>query len=114
MPDGTRLSPGAGAATFLIRLYAVLRLKGDLITRYKALQIGIASRFITPNEARRSEGLEAVPGGDVFQESTLQAPAPDEALPGQVKPEGMIQDERGVWRAKPNGHDRPGSQQRPL
>lgn len=41
-------------------------LRADTINRYRAHQIGIMSGFITPNEARATEGLEPYEGGDEF------------------------------------------------
>lgn len=46
-------------------------LRSDLLTRYQSYQIGIGSRFMTPNEARALEELAPLPGGDTFA-----APAP--------------------------------------
>lgn len=41
-------------------------LRADQINRYRAHQLGIASGFLTPNEARAVEGLEPYEGGDEF------------------------------------------------
>jgi len=41
-------------------------LRGDTLPRYQAHAIGIASRFLRPNEARRIEGMNAIDGGDEF------------------------------------------------
>lgn len=41
-------------------------LRSDLLTRYQSYQIGIGSRFMTPNEARALEEMEPLTGGDAF------------------------------------------------
>ena len=42
-------------------------LRGDVLTRYRAHQIGLTSGFLKVNEVRRAEGLAPVPGGDIVQ-----------------------------------------------
>lgn len=50
-------------------------LRADTINRYRAHQLGIASGFITPNEARQVEGMEPYfPGGDAFVMALPGAP----------------------------------------
>jgi HK97 family phage portal protein len=39
-------------------------LRADVITRFNALRTGILTGIITPNEARETEGLPPLPGGD--------------------------------------------------
>jgi HK97 family phage portal protein len=39
-------------------------LRADVMTRFNALRIGILTGLITPNEARESEGLQRIDGGD--------------------------------------------------
>jgi len=41
-------------------------LRGDTLPRYQAHEIGIRSRFMTPNEVRKIEGLNPIDGGDDF------------------------------------------------
>lgn len=41
-------------------------LRSDIKTRYEAYRTGIQSGFITPNEARAKEDLEALEGGDIL------------------------------------------------
>lgn len=58
-------------------------LRGNMVERYKALQVGIDGGFLTPNEARAGEELDPVEGGDqlflpntsVPLNSPLRAPA---------------------------------------
>lgn len=49
-------------------------LRSDLETRYKSYEIGIRSRFMTPNEARALEEMEPIASGDSF-------PTPAPAMP---------------------------------
>ena len=49
-------------------------LRADTINRYRAHQLGIASGFVTPNEARNVEGLEPYVGGDEFVMALPGAP----------------------------------------
>ena len=53
---------------FFPEFLAESRLRGDTKSRYEAYQIGIAARFLTPNEARARENLNPVDGGDEFAE----------------------------------------------
>jgi HK97 family phage portal protein len=65
-------------------------LRADTINRYRAHQVGIASGFITPNEARNVEGLEPYPGGDDF---FLALPGAPMAGPGiNLPPVGIDAD----------------------
>jgi hypothetical protein len=41
-------------------------LRADLLQRYQAYQVGIASEFLSPNEVRRLENMPAREGGDSF------------------------------------------------
>jgi HK97 family phage portal protein len=50
--------------------------RADMQTRYTALRTGVVGGFIKINEARRSEGLPDVPGGDVLLQPTNMAPFP--------------------------------------
>jgi len=62
-------------------------LRADTINRYRAHQVGIASGFITPNEARNTEGLEPYVGGDEF---FLALPGAPMAGPGiDLPPAGI-------------------------
>lgn len=47
-------------------------LRADLKSRYDAYAVGIASEFLTPNEARELEDLDPLPGGD----TVVTPPAP--------------------------------------
>lgn len=49
-------------------------LRADIMTRLTALRIGILGMIFTPNEARRSEGLPEVEGGDVLYQPVNVAP----------------------------------------
>lgn len=51
-------------------------LRGDTKTRYETHAIGIASKFLLPNEARELEDRPPLPGGDKFAEP----PAPPAAV----------------------------------
>jgi hypothetical protein len=39
-------------------------LRADALTRYNVNRLGVLSSILTPNEARKSEGLPPKPGGD--------------------------------------------------
>lgn len=62
-------------------------LRADVMTRFNALRIGVLTGILTPNEARQSEGLQALPGGDALLVpantaalgSDMTGSAPDEA-----------------------------------
>lgn len=62
-------------------------LRADTINRYRAHQLGIASGFITPNEARAIEGLEPYAGGDEF---VMALPGAPMAGPGDNPPPAGI------------------------
>lgn len=47
-------------------------LRADTKTRYSCYQMAIASGFMTPNEARRRENLEPLPGGDDIRPGSNQ------------------------------------------
>jgi HK97 family phage portal protein len=65
-------------------------LRADTINRYRAHQVGISSGFITPNEARNTEGLEPFVGGDEF---FLALPGAPMAGPGvDLPPVGVDAD----------------------
>lgn len=76
----SRLLPRGRRARF--NLDEILR--ADLEARYRAAQIGIDSRFITPNEVRASEGLPPITGGDDL--APRAAPAPVDAIPVEEEP----------------------------
>jgi HK97 family phage portal protein len=50
--------------------------RADIQTRFTALRTGVVGGFLKINEARRSEGLPDVPGGDVLLQPTNTAPFP--------------------------------------
>lgn len=50
-------------------------LRGDLKTRYEAYAKGIGWGFLSPNEAREKENMNARPDGDKFLEPTNMRPA---------------------------------------
>lgn len=49
-------------------------LRADITARYGAYRTGIVGSFLTPNEARRAEGLPDMEGGDVLFQPTNVAP----------------------------------------
>lgn len=49
-------------------------LRADTLTRYQAWQVGLTSRFLTPNEVRQREGLAPIPGGDELAPDPTQTP----------------------------------------
>lgn len=49
-----------------VRFNSDAYLRADLKSRYEAAEIGIRSRFLTPNEARKFENLPPLSGGDEF------------------------------------------------
>jgi len=53
-------------------------LRADLLQRYQAYQVGIASEFLSPNEVRRMENMRAREGGDVFQNPNTKPSSPAE------------------------------------
>ena len=59
-------------------------LRGDLKTRYESYSIGIASKFLLPNEARELEDMPPIDGGDKFAEP----PAPAKADAAADQPTG--------------------------
>lgn len=75
----------------IVRFDTSAFLRADTINRYRAHQVGIASGFITPNEARNTEGLEPYfPGGDAF---FLALPGAPMAGPGvNLPPVGVDAD----------------------
>jgi HK97 family phage portal protein len=50
-------------------------LETDLLSRYRAYEIGIRSKFLVPNDAREKEDEAPLPGGDVVVENPSPAPA---------------------------------------
>lgn len=63
-------------------------LRADVMTRFNALRIAVLTGLMTPNEARESEGLPPLPGGDV-----LLIPANTAALGSEMT--GTAADEAG-------------------
>jgi HK97 family phage portal protein len=53
-------------------------LRGDVTSRFNAYQIGISSKFMTPNEARKFEDWSPLPGGDEVVEVAPAPPTPQE------------------------------------
>ncbi len=49
-------------------------LRADIVSRYSAYRTGIVGMFLTPNEARRAEGLPEVDEGDTLYQPTNVAP----------------------------------------
>lgn len=66
-------------------------LRADTLTRFQAHQLGIASGFRTPNEARRVEGLEPYEGGDEFVMALPGSPMASPSNP-TMPPVGTDQD----------------------
>lgn len=62
-----------GVETFVAFDYSHF-LKADITSRLNALRVGVISMVYTPNEARASEGLPAVEGGDTLYQPTNMAP----------------------------------------
>jgi hypothetical protein len=50
-------------------------LRGDTVQRFAAYRVGIASRFLLPNEARALEDMAPLPGGDQFPDPTTSNPS---------------------------------------
>jgi HK97 family phage portal protein len=69
-------------------------LRADVMTRFNALRIGVLTGILTPNEARESEGLPGLPGGNA-----LLVPANTAALGSDMTGSGA--DEAG----RPKGGD---------
>jgi len=49
-------------------------LRGDLKSRYEAYALGIQNSFLSPNEARRKEDLNSIPGGDIYAQQMNMQP----------------------------------------
>ena len=66
-------------------------LRADLLQRYQAYQVGIASEFLSPNEVRRFENLpqRSDEGGDRFQNPNTK-PSDAPAEPEIIEPEPEI------------------------
>jgi HK97 family phage portal protein len=60
--------------------------RADRQTRFNALRTGIVGGFLTINEARQSEDLTKVPGGDVILQPTNVAPFPYTPTSGGAGP----------------------------
>lgn len=61
-------------------------LRASIATRYASYRVGIVGMFLTPNEARKAEGLPAVDGGDKLYQPTNVAELGYE--PGPPNPGG--------------------------
>lgn len=61
-----RLLTTHGLPDVFVKLNLDALLRASLKDRYESYQTGIASQFLTPNEARRLEDLPPLPGGDTF------------------------------------------------
>lgn len=64
-------------------------LRADLLQRYQAYQLGIASEFLSPNEVRKMENIPAREGGDQFQNPNTKPSTPTESessTPVESKP----------------------------
>ena len=65
-------------------------LRADLLQRYQAYQVGIASEFLSPNEVRQLENMPSREGGDSFinpnTKSADAQPAPDSEPEPEVVP----------------------------
>ena len=58
-------------------------IRGDILSRYKAHEIGLKNKFLTKNEVRGLEGRNPVPGGDTFEDPAPDKPTtPDDPKPG--------------------------------
>lgn len=66
---------GLGAEGLEIQFDTSRLLRADVSTRYNAYRVAVLTGIMTPNEARRSEGLPPMPGGD-----NLMVPANTAAL----------------------------------
>jgi HK97 family phage portal protein len=68
-------------------------LRADVMTRFQSLRIGVLTGLLTPNEARESEGLPALPGGDVLlvpaNSASLGTDMIGGAADGAGRPEGQ-------------------------
>lgn len=72
-------------------------LRGDMKSRYEAYAIGINAQFLCPNDARRGENLNPVPGLDTFTRPVNMAPIDgngDSSLPdpGLTPGDGSVPD----------------------
>lgn len=61
-----RLLTTHGLPDVFVRLNLDALLRASLTDRYAAYAVGIESKFLLPNEARRTEDLSPLPGGDDF------------------------------------------------
>lgn len=71
-----RLLTSHGLGDVFVKLNLDALLRASLSDRYESYKVGIESRFLTPNEARRLEDLPPVPGGDEFPAPTTTGGAP--------------------------------------
>ncbi len=69
-------------------------LKGDQASRYQAYAIGIQNRWLSPNDVRRLENMNPIPGGDTYENPNIS--------PGQSGTTGALED-LPEWRAMLNG-----------
>jgi HK97 family phage portal protein len=69
-----RLLTTHGLPDVFVKLNLDALLRASLSDRYASYSVGIGSRFLTPNEARRLEDLAPLDGGDTFAPSPPDAP----------------------------------------
>lgn len=69
-----RLLTTHGLPDVFMKLNLDALLRASLTDRYASYQVGIGSRFLLPNEARRLEDLPPLPGGDAFPASPAARP----------------------------------------
>jgi len=74
-------------------------LRADLLQRYQAYQVGIASEFLSPNEVRRLENMPAREGGDSFVNPNTKSGDPPEPAAEPAEPEVKTTDMEPSLRA---------------
>lgn len=79
-------------------------LRASIMTRYQAYRTGIVGMFITPNEARRAEGLPDHPEGDTLYQPTNVAPIGFEPTGNETGPGSDV-----TGQAAPGGRGDPAS-----
>lgn len=81
-------------------------LRASLQIRYSAYRTGIVGMFLTPNEARRAEGLPDIPGGEkLYQPTNVAEIGFDPTAAGEELPTGPGSDVTGA--PAPGGHGDP-------
>ena len=81
------LAPQTYFAEFLVDSL----MRGKLNDRYAAYAIGINNSWLNPNEVRRFENMNPIPGGDEYRSPLNMSPLGSEPSPAQIAPAGESQ-----------------------